>query len=451
MLNPVELVQRFTRFLLHDIWVADMAGGSVWRRRGIRALKWLVLLAQGFQRDRLMLRASALTYVSVLSIVPFLAVAFSLLKGFGIQNTEFIRDILLRISANRVEVVDNIITYINQTNVRTLGVVGTTLLLVTAISLLSNIEASFNTIWGATRGRAITRKITEYISLILVFPLLIFTAMSLTATVESTALMQKILSISIFSEFYVFLLKLLPYCSIWIAFSFIYFYLPNTRVKPLSALYAGILAGSIWQIAQSAYITFQFGAAKYNAIYGSFAQLPLFLIWIYFSWVIVLLGAEMAYAFQNLRNFEVEAKYGQASPRERQHMALILLLRLTVILGDRSQSPPSHEQLADQTGLPAMLTRDVLNILGQAGLVGRIQADENDEECYTLLHDPAKLRVSDVLDIIARHGESSLAGHILETHPALADRLDQLEQLTTEAAANARLSDLANASNAQAE
>ncbi|MBG0775360.1 MAG: YihY/virulence factor BrkB family protein [Desulfovibrionaceae bacterium] len=388
-----------------DMWTRDFGELTPVRRSAVRLVKWALMLGEGVARDRVMLRASALTFTTVLSIVPFLAVAFSVLKGFGFQNKEFIRNLLHQALAGREQVADAIISYINNTNVRTLGGVGVGLLLFTVVNLLSNIEISFNTIWGVERGRSIGRKTADYFSVSLIVPVLIVTAISFTATLQSTAVVRSILSISVFSEVYLVLLKLVPYISVWLALTFIYSFVPNTRVRWWAALSGGVLAGTLWQLAQWFYVAFQIGAAKYNAIYGSFAQLPLFLIWVYMSWVIVLLGAEMCFAFQNFSNYEARAKYERVSLRERLRLGLALLLHLADV-AHGSRPLPTDRDLAARFALPVILVRDILGLFCDAGLTGRVCND--DSERFALVRAPSEVRVKAVLDCLLDHDGSGM-------------------------------------------
>ncbi len=383
----------------------------------------------GFTGNNLMLRASALTFTTVLSIVPFLAVAFSVLKGMDFQNTDTIRELLLTVSAGREQVVDAIIGYIDNTNVKTLGAVGTAFLFMTVISLLSNIESTFNSIWNAPQGRSIFQKVTNYISICLVVPVLLVTAISFTASLQSSSVVQGILSYSVMSHVYLALLKIVPHVSVWIAMLLLYSFMPNIRVKPLPALGGAIIAGSAWLFAQWLYMRFQIGAGKYNAIYGSFAQFPLFLIWVQLSWTIILIGAQLSYVFQHRNSLDWEARYAVVSEAERMRVALAVLLEMAgnFLAGNE---PLSLEQLSRQTRLPVILVRNVLDALSTGNLVALL-ADEqkqgSDAECFTLIMAPEKIRLSTVLSCIANQ---QAAGIDLNA-PGLAFSNQVLENLET--------------------
>ena len=367
-------------------------------------MRWVPLFVRMVLKDKLFLRASALTYTTVLSIVPFLAVAFSVLKGFGIQNTDFIRDLLLRVAAGREQVVDHIITYINQTNVRTLGVVGVGFLFVTAIMLISNIENTLNSLWGVHKGRSWVRKFTDYVSTIFVVPIFTVVAISVSATLQNNTVVRNIAENAYFGPIYMTALSVLPFVLIWLVLAFLYLLLPNTKVRLLPAVFGAVIAGSVWQIAQWGYITFQVGAAKYNAIYGSFAQLPLFLVWVYMSWVIVLMGAELVFMFQNAVTVEMESRYADASPAEKIQLALQALVRmgLRFMNGD---TPPDLRTLCTRLHAPVTLMRSIFFRLSEAGLVARV--DDEEREVYMLRNAPETMRILDVVRCFMHgHGEA---------------------------------------------
>ncbi len=389
-------------------------------------LGWGRLMTDAMAKDKIFLRASALTYTTVLSVVPFLAVAFSVLKGFGFQNTDFIRDMLLRVAAGREQVVDYIITYINQTNVRTLGVMGVGLLFLTVLSMISTIESALNTIWGVEKGRGLARKVTDYLSATLIIPVFSVAAFSISATLQNNAIVQKLLENSVFNVMYMTLLKLTPYAMIWLLLLFIYMMLPNTRVRLKSGVIGALVTALIWQLAQWVYITFQVGATKYNAIYGSFAQLPLFLIWVYMSWVILLLGAEFCFILQNRRNLENEAKYRHVNPAQQVRAGLHALLLIARGF-EKGDKPMDIEEMATNANVPVIVLRGIMIRMTETGLL--VPVEDDDAEAWTLRRTPSAIRIKDVIDCFMRQktvdlglGRNPLTGQA-ET------RLEALEDL----------------------
>lgn len=434
-------LQQVLQFFRKDLWSGELSPQSVVLSRGLVALRWAAILVDSIFKDRLMLRASALTYTTMLSIVPFLAVAFSVLKGFGFQRTEYIYNVLTKVFAGQPEVVSSIIEYIDKTNVKALGGLGVGFLFLTVIGLFSNMENTFNAIWGAPHSRSPLRKVADYLSVSLIFPILMVMAISMSTTLQNTTIMQQLLQNEIINQFYYYILKAVPYVSVWIALSFLYIYLPNTHVRPISAVFGGLVAGSIWMLTQWVYLTFQLGVANYNAIYGSFAQLPLFLVWLYVSWVIVLLGAEMSFTFQHYRTFVREARFRAISHQERQAVALACLLELARARETR-MPPPTLETLSLAIHVPPHLVREVLDVLCKANMVGRLQGDTR-EERFGLITSAHSLRVQEVLQLLDTTDQSGLLSELSNHAPEVPALLQQLMERAQNCTCNGSLADLA--------
>jgi membrane protein len=379
---------------------------------------WLALVWQGFMRDNCMLQAAALAFTTVLSLVPLLAVAFTISKGFGIHNTTFIREFLRHVTTGREEVVQAIIEYINRTDVSTLGTVGIIFLLFVAVSLISNIERSMNTIWGVKRGRAVWRKITDYLFLILIVPLLFIIALSATATMQNIALVQWFLELSVFSKVYLMLLKLLPFAATWIGLFILYLFIPNTKVHLSAAILGAIIAGTLWQLSQMVYIWYQTTIAPYNAIYGSFSQVPIFLIWMFITWIIILLGAELGFAFQYRNTYARERSAAGYSFDDRQKLAVMALGLLTMCF-ERSEFPPGNQTIAAQLKAPVKLVNEVMNILSDSGFVTK---RDTEEPSYTLTRPPDRVRIMDVFITLTDYRE-------VDEGPALDGRFDFMDEI----------------------
>jgi membrane protein len=391
---------------------------------------WLALVWQGFLRDNCLLQASALAFTTVLSLVPLLAVAFTISKGFGIQNTQFIRQFLGHVTTGREEVVQAIIEYINRTDVSTLGTVGIFFLLFVAVSLISNIERSMNTIWGVKRGRTIWRKVTDYLFLILIVPLLFIIALSATASVQNMAMVKWLTSVSVFSEAYLLLLKLLPFAASWIGLFILYLYIPNTKVHLSAALLGAIIAGTLWQLSQMVYIWYQTTIAPYNAIYGSFSQVPIFLIWMFITWIIILLGAEIGFAFQYRNTYARERSASGYSFDDRQKLAVMALGLLTSCF-ENDKFPPGNQKIAAQLKAPVKLVNEVMNILSESGFVTK---RDTEDPSYTLARSPGKVKVMDVFVALTDYRE-------VDEGPALDERFEFMEELFNELVSEAYGSD----------
>lgn len=340
-----------------------------------------------------LLQASALSYTTVLSIVPFLAVAFSVAKGLGLYNSPQVRGVLLGLFAGREEVADQILVYIQNTNLQTLGTVGTLFLLVTAVSLLFTIEVAVNAAWGLDPKRNVWSRFTNYFVFIVLCPPLVFAAISLMASLQNLDVMHRLLEISFISMAGKIVFAVTPIVIIWIVFYLLYQFLPNTRVRPVSALTGALVAGSLWQLVQWAYLTFQFGSASYNAIYGSFAQIPILLVWLYVSWAVVLLGAQISHTHQCYGQFLREDRARGLTQTHRHGLALFLTLLAARAAGQR-RLPPPLPRLAGLLDLPEPVVAAMWEELALAGLV--VEAASPDGRTFAPLPRPEDVTVADV-------------------------------------------------------
>ncbi|BCS87311.1 YihY/virulence factor BrkB family protein [Pseudodesulfovibrio sediminis] len=394
--------KRVKNHFKEGIWVRSTADTPIYVRIWRGFWRLLYLVGFGFVKDQTIIRAAALTFTTILSIVPFLAVAFSISKGFGLQNTEFIRSLILKMTTGRVEVADKIIEYIDRTNVQALGWVGVATLLFTVFSLIGTTEKAFNTIWNIRRGRSAWRKVADFFPVILICPMVLIVASSFNISLQQQQMVAGVLSVETISLLQAFVLKVTPYFLIAFAFAFMYAFIPNTRVDMGAALIGGTVGGILWQMAQWLYITWQIGAAKYNAIYGSFAQLPVLLIWIYISWVIVLLGSQVSYAWQNLNSFVKQRYFGQATPFERQKLAVLMM----VVLAKRfyeSKPLPSVEEISDGLMAPTALVSDLFTLLQKAGYT--VLADVQGCEVFAPARSLDNIRILDVVRVVNMDGE----------------------------------------------
>jgi membrane protein len=234
------------------------------------------------------------------------------------------------------------------------------------ILVLTNIEMAFNQIWEVDRGRSWLRKCSDYLGLVVILPVAMFVALSLTTFVKSHLVTQGFLSIDFLGRLYVYVLKLAPFFVMWLAFSFIYLFMPNTRVNPISASAGGIIGGTLWQVSQWAYIHYQFGFQTYGAIYGALSQLPVLLIWIFVSWIILLLGAEIAFAHQNLAKFRLKQRWRAQPTGNKSYWGLQLLLLVGKCF-EAGEPPPTIMELAERMQIPAEETRAITERLENLG------------------------------------------------------------------------------------
>jgi len=377
----------------------------------IKVLRILLLTFRGFVENKCQLRASSLTFYSLLSVVPVMAMAFGVAKGFGFQHT-LEREVGKVLSAHS-EIADQIMNFANSLLDNTKGGlvagIGFAFLVWTVLKVLSNIEQSFNEIWGVQEPRTWVRKVSDYLSLMFLLPVLFIISSAATVIVagQIQAIMGKVSLLGYLSPMIHILIRLLPLFVIWFMFTLLYIFMPNTHVRIRAALIAGIAAGTAYQMFQFFYVSFQIGVAKYNAIYGSFAALPLFLIWLQASWMIVLSGAELSFATQNVDTYEFEPDANLASPAFRKLLAL-RIVNLLVEHFSIGEKPLDEDAIALELGIPIRLLRYLLHDLTEAGVITSVRMVQEKVQAYQPAFDPDEMTIATVLDSLENRGTDNL-------------------------------------------
>ena len=359
------MFSRIRKFVSTDVWLANIDKLPRLKGAFYKQLQLAIYVWREFWRDNSLLRASGLTYTTLLTLVPLLALMFALLKGLGIQPALELF-VLERLTGGSHPITERILEYSSRIHVGSLGTLGITFLFITMILVLTNIEMAFNQIWEVERGRPWLRKCSDYLGLLVILPVAMFVAASLTTFVKSHAVTQELLSIDFFGRLYVYILKMAPFFVMWLAFSFIYLFMPHTRVNPISASAGGIIGGTLWQFSQWAYIHYQFGFRTYGAIYGTLSQLPMLLIWIFVSWVILLLGAEIAFAHQNLVNYRLRQRL-KAQPSQHQSYWGLQLLLVVCERFEAGDPPQTMTALAESLELPIAEIKSLMDQLESLG------------------------------------------------------------------------------------
>jgi membrane protein len=360
----LDLWQRVKDFLREGLWSAG-PGRPGPRLRGV--LQFAVMTGEGFVRDNLLLRASALSYFTVLSLIPLLAVVISIVGSVGI-GSDFAERVVAQIAAGNPEAQARILERIQSVNFAGLGTIGAVTLLLTTVLGISTVERDLNAIWGVRQQRALARRFADYLAVLVVGPLLFATALSLATTLQSQWMVQKLIEYRFFSLVYDLGLQQAPTVVLAIAFTFLYWFLPNTQVRPLAAILGGAVAGVLVVLAQSVYLDLIVGSARYDALFGGLAALPLLFIWIYLFWAVVLFGAEIAFAFDNLARYRREVRGRAVSPAESE--AIGLRIALEVARAFRDSAPVwTADALAEALDVPVRTVRAVLADLEQAGVV----------------------------------------------------------------------------------
>ena len=377
----------------------------------IRLVRIVVLTFRGLSEDRCQLRASSLTFYSLLSVVPVLAMIFGIAKGFGFERN--LQKILLERLAGQEAVAMRIIDFAHALldNVQggLVAGIGVLVLFYTIIKILSHIENAFNDIWGIKTPRSLTRKITDYLSLMLICPVLFILSSAATVIIASgvRTVIDSISLLGPVAPLIFFLLNFLPYCVLWILFTFLYMFIPNTRVRFVSALLAGIVAGTIYHLFQGAYIYFQVNVTRYNAIYGSFAALPLFFIWLQVSWLIVLFGAEISFAHQNVDTYEFEQDCLGVSPAFKRLLSL-RIVHLLVHDFAKGAPPLSALDISHRLETPIRLVQQILFDLIAAGILSEASIQGGRDTGYQPGRDPDTLTVKSVIDALEHTGSDAI-------------------------------------------
>ena len=400
-------ISKIIQFLKIDVWRIRERNLSRLKSFLLRLLRILILSLRGVFEDKCQLRASALTFYSLLSLVPVVAVVFGITRGFGLEAA--LKKLLLENLEGQEEIVTRIIEFANNfldsfTSSLVTGV-GVGILLLSIIMVLSNIESSFNDIWGIRKGRNITRKISNYLSLILICPLLFVVSSTITVVITSQIefVIKKIPLSEIITPAVGSMLKLLPYGVIWILFTFIYVFMPNTKVNFRSGALAGIIAGTIYQLFQWGYINFQIGVSKYNAIYGSFAALPLFLIWLQYSWLIVLFGAEISFAHQNVDTYEFERDCKKLSHSFKKLLSLRIVHFLVKHFSDQGKQW-NERQISQELEIPILGVRQILYELVESGIISEVRTNKDGEVAYQPARETDMMTIKYVIDTLEHNG-----------------------------------------------
>lgn len=398
------------RFVMYDVWRKEAKDMSGIAKFLLAPIKVLYMTISSFIEDNLASKASSLTYSTVLSIVPMLAVLIGIAKGFGLQN--IIRDALIEaFPAQHKELEQSFVyveNYLNDVQGGLFIGLGFIVLLYTVLMLISSIEDIFNDIWQASNKRSWTRRIFDYLGLFLLLP--IFITISSAINITSQTIKNSVINeYVILGPMMSFVLGLLPYFIIIISFVLIYMALPNVKVKFVPALIAGAISGTAFQIFQMIYISGMLWISKYNAIYGSFAVVPLLLLWLQLSWLITLFGAQMAHSIQNLKSFYYVHSVNNVSRRYKDFVAMVIVSNVCKDFFDPKKTAPNIEELSENNNIPLKLCNIVVNKLIEVGILIKVKPNNKQENEYLQpAVDPKILTVSYLLEVLDRAGVEDL-------------------------------------------
>ncbi|NOY74921.1 MAG: YihY/virulence factor BrkB family protein [Kiritimatiellaeota bacterium] len=441
-------IGKLLNYLKYDIWRVKLVSLPKKISLLVKQLRMLLLTFKGFVEDNCVLRASSLTFFTLLSIVPIFAMGFGIAKGFGLDKN--LEAQLKTAFSGQQEILNRILEFSHNQLERTGGGMvaglGVLLLFWTILKLLGNMENALNEIWGIKRGRNLGRKMMEYAIIIFIAPLLLIMSQGVTAflSAEATLGLEKIELLRFIGPYFHLSLKLIPLVFLWALFTFLYIFMPNTKVNFWSGVFAGFIAALLSIIVQFAYFRFQVKIfTQYSAIYGSFAAMPLFLVWLEVSWMIFLLGAEISFSHQNVDTFEFDHDVKNTSPKFRRELQLFM----ASVIAQRFESggpPVSLNEFTDDFAMPYRLAKLILNDLVKAGIVMSVVGNGivEEDECYQPAVTTRMLTVEHVLEELDSVGVDDIPFAKDERFKQVTDILERLRQNNRKSKQNVSLADI---------
>lgn len=416
-----EVINRF-------IWDNQLESLPLWQAWIIRNLRMIYAVIRDLTQGQLSLQAMSLVYTTLLSLVPLLAVSFSVLKGFGVHNQfePLLLNFLEPLGEKSVEITQRLIGFVENIDVKVLGGLGLAVLIYTVISLIHKIEIVLNLIWHVEHPRAFLQRFSDYFSVILIGPVLVFSAIGSTASVMESLFVQELVAIRPVGLLINSTEQFLPYIFIIGAFAFVYLFLPNTRVHFRSAIIGAVVAGVLWQSIGWGFAGFIVSSSQYAAIYSGFAILVIFMLWLYFAWLILLVGSSIAFYHQHPEYLSTREHELQISNRIKERLAFLSMYLISQqhFFGGDSWT---EERLAKQLCVPRNILIKVLVLLEKSGLL--IRAGE-DLDIYLLARAPETILLKDLLDIVRLAGEDRYFN--LQKLPSSENNVEQLlEEIDT--------------------
>lgn len=424
MKNPVKWIIRTYNSIRTDIWTTPMdrlTGNKVY---WIRQVRIIYMVIKGIRRDNIYIKASALTYFTILSVIPLVALAFGIAKGFGLQD-ELRAQIILQFQ-NQEQVMAWILDFANNMLEEASGGwiagVGVALLFYTVGQLLNYVEATINSIWRVDETRVWYRKITDYLAIIIMVPVIFIASSSVTvlANTRLNELLSQSEMLEVLKPVVSFLVQLIPFILLCILSTAAFLVMPNTRVKIRPAIIAGLITGIALQVLQILYVQSQMGISKLGTLYGSFAAVPLLMIWAQVTWVALLMGAQLAYYMQNITRYEFEFDVQTVSPKQKKRLSLLVMHCLIddFIKGVKPRAP---EEISHDLSLPARTVHDCLDQLRDSDLVTQLWDEKEDRYVYQPATDINRMTLSFLLDKM----DSSGSIHKIVVNNADYKKIDQ--------------------------
>jgi len=408
MTNPVIWSLEKVKKLNDYVWHTPLSELSSRRLLLIKQIRIVILAARGFFNDMVQLRASALTFYSILSLIPLVAIAFAIAKGFGLDQT-LEQLILEKSNMQDRELIIRILSIardaLQQTSGGYIAGVGAIVLIWSVMSLLDRIESSFNHIWQIRIARPWYRKFTDYLTIMLIAPVFLIVSSSVTVFINTQLpeYLSKAPILDFFKPVISFLVQFSPYFLTWLTLTVLFIIMPNTKVKFRAGVVAGIISGTILQLLLWVYFDLQFGISKLGTIYGSFAAIPLFIMLLQSSWIIVLLGAEISFANQNISRYEFESEALNVSHHQKRALTL-MIMNLIVTNFAKGEKPLGSESISAILKIPVRLVRNIVQDLNSMHLVSNIHGADEKERFFQPAMDINSITVSLILSRLDNMG-----------------------------------------------
>lgn len=437
--RATRLWKRTGEFLTRDVWENLPAPRS--RRWLYQLARMGVLTWEGLMKTDVFTLSAALTFKIIFSLVPFLAVILAFVKGFGGLEGK-VRDFLVKsltgfLGGDASKAFDGFLTSVNATAI---GVVGFSVLLYTSFSLLDTVEKTFNTIWGIKTPRALLRRFTVYWTILTVSPVVLVTIFTMKTFVESHRAYTWLNAHAPFIG--KGLLLAVPFFFAWIFFTLVYVIIPNTRVRVSAAFVGALVAGSAWNVMTTAYFWYNTHVVSSYAFYGSLGSIPIFLLWVYLSWIIVLFGAEIAFAAQHVDTYRRELEAVKVSAADRDRLALVIALE-AVRPFESGGAPPTSETVAARLHAPSRVVHEIVYQLMDRGILREVTALNAKDPGLVPARDPSVMTARDVLHAVRRYGDR-LALPEGDGAPAVYRLVDEAEERATSDLARVTLKELAS-------
>ncbi|MDJ0759829.1 MAG: YihY/virulence factor BrkB family protein [Woeseiaceae bacterium] len=384
------------------VWGKGLPSSGTPGRWAAILLRYLYATLRDLFSGEVTMRSMSLVYTTLLSVVPLIAFSFSVLKGFGVH--EALEDqmylVLEPLGEKGREITDNVMTLVRNVNGGVLGGVSLAFFIYTAVSMVQKIEESFNFVWHVSASRSFARRFTEYMFVLLVGPVVIVIALGMLTSLQNDSFVQFLLNNEIIGPLFVATSKLTPYLLVSAVFTFLYAFIPNTQVKLKSALIGGIAGGFMWASIGLLMTAFVVNSARTQAVYAGFAIAVITLIWIYLNWIVLLLGAKIAFYVQNPAYLRLGREEPWLSNSTRERMALNVMLQVGAAFREPGRTI-NIESLSRQLRLPSLTLSPVIDKLEQAGLL-----TSNEDDCLLPGREMARTTLDDVLSVVRTTDES---------------------------------------------